>query len=44
MSLEINIGSVPELTQPNVYFECIINQAESNSVLSNFAQEYIKNK
>ena len=43
MSLEIEIDCAPGLTRPNVYFECIMNQAESNSVLSNFAKEYIKN-
>jgi len=43
MSLEIEIDCAPGLTRPNVYFECIINQAENNSVLKNFAQEYIKN-
>ena len=43
MSLEIEIDCAPGLTRPNVYFECIMNQAEKNSVLSEFAKEYIKN-
>lgn len=43
MSLEIEIDCAPGLSRPNVYFECIMNQAESNSELKNFAQEYIKN-
>lgn len=43
MSLKIEIDCPPLSSRPDVYFKNIIIEAENNSVLSNFAKEYIKN-